>query len=303
VAEDTPIEWADHTFNPWEGCQETGSPACVPCYARERNKRFAPKGGPRVAPNWGPHAPRRRTAPANWRKPLKWAREAAAFFAEHGRRQRVFSASLADIFDNAVDPQWRRDLFDLIDATPELDWLLLTKRAGIVMKLLAEIGRTGLPANVWMGATVVTQEEADRDIPKLLAIPARVRFLSMEPLMEYVDILRYLQTLGLDWVIVGGMSGRTATPMHPRWAAALRDQCASTGTAFLFKQWGEWAPANDNAIATSFTAKDLRLVPFRAGDRNWHGAANMAYVGKKKAGRLLDGVAHDGFPVGVANVA
>jgi protein gp37 len=118
------IEWTDHTFNPWEGCQKVG-PGCDNCYAEARNARFG--GGQAV--NWGPGAPRRRTSIANWQKPLAWNRAHAAFLAEHGRRQRVFCASLADVFDNAVDPAWRADLFQLIEATPELDWLLLTKRS------------------------------------------------------------------------------------------------------------------------------------------------------------------------------
>ena len=102
----------------------------------------------------------------------------------HGRRQRVFCASLADVFDNAVDPAWRRDLFDLIERCPSLDWQLLTKRIGNVPAMLQEIGMDDLPSNVWIGATVVTQSEAERDIPRLLAIVANVRFLSMEPLLR-----------------------------------------------------------------------------------------------------------------------
>lgn len=269
MAEDTAIEWADHTFNPWEGCQETGSPACVGCYARERNKRFAPKvpqGQPRIAPNWGPRAPRRRTSIQTWRKPLKWNREAPAFYAKHKRLQRVFCASLADVFDNAVDPQWRKDLFDLILSTPSLNWLLLTKRIGNVSKMLAEMGIRHLPKNVWLGITVVTQEEVDRDIPKLRAIRAAVRFLSIEPMVEALDLSKRLD--GIGWAIAGGYSGPFATPMNPDWPRALRTDCANAGVPFLFKQWGEF---------DEFGAR----------------------IGKKKAGRMLDGVTHDEFPVGV----
>ena len=198
MAENTKIEWTDHTFNPWEGCQKVG-PGCDNCYAETRNARFA--GGQAI--NWGPGAPRRRTTAANWRKPLAWNANHEAFFAEHGRRQRVFCASLADVFDNAVDPQWRVDLFELIMKTPHLDWLLLTKRIGNAYDMihaalwdLADAASTQhnttltLPTNVWLGATVVNQEEADRDIPKLLAVPAKVRFLSMEPLLGPVDLER-----------------------------------------------------------------------------------------------------------------
>ena len=194
MSENSKIEWTDHTFNPWEGCQKVG-PGCDHCYAETRNARFA--GG--TAINWGPSAPRRRTSAANWQQPLRWDKNHEAFFAQHGRRQRVFCASLADVFDNAVDPQWRVDLLSLIDKTPNLDWLLLTKRIGNANAMLdkAEMGvcgkwtNYGPRQNVWIGISVVNQEEADRDIPKLLAVPAAKRFLSMEPLLGPVN-LRHL---------------------------------------------------------------------------------------------------------------
>ncbi len=156
MSENSKIEWTDHTFNPWEGCQKVG-PGCDHCYAETRNARFA--GG--TAINWGPDAPRRRTSTSNWAKPRAWNAAAAEFFAKHGRRQRVFCASLADVFDTAVPVQWRRDLFDLIEATPHLDWLLLTKRIGNARNLYAGAyldSARPWPDNVWLGATVVTQK-------------------------------------------------------------------------------------------------------------------------------------------------
>lgn len=295
MSENTEIEWADHTFNPWEGCQKTGSLACQNCYAETRNARF----GAGVALNWGPGAPRRRTSEANWKKPLKWEREAAAFFAEHGRRQRVFCASLADVYDNAVDPQWRADLFDLIDATPSLDWLLLTKRVGNVMKMVRETGRERLPRNVWQGATIVTQSEALRDIPKLVEIDASVLFLSMEPLMELVTIGRWLDRIG--WVIVGGESGPRARPMAPAWARYLRRQCDTHQVPFLFKQWGEWAPGlvKGTRWAANWSFDGGHWSFFNQRPRNFmiSGAdAVMTRVGKKAAGRMLDGCTYDEFP-------
>lgn len=263
------IEWTDHTFNPWEGCQKV-SPGCDHCYAETRNARFA--GGSAI--NWGPGAPRRRTSYTNWNQPKRWNDQAGAFLAEHGRRQRVFCASLADVFDNAVDAAWRADLFALIQHTPELDWLLLTKRIGNVQAMLPEAIVGGeLPGNVWLGATIVNQEEADRDIPKLLRVPAHLRFLSMEPLLGPVDLglrcenwsddivmdpetgayecCRSCDFTGVgnavDWVIVGGESGAGARPMHPDWARDLRDQCEAAGVPFLFKQWGEWSPISQQS--------------------------------------------------------
>jgi protein gp37 len=302
MSENSKIEWTDHTFNPWEGCQKVG-PGCDHCYAETRNTRFA--GG--TAVNWGPGAPRRRTSVANWRKPLAWNRAAGEFYAQHQRRQRVFCASLADVFDNAVDPQWRADLFELIRGTPNLDWLLLTKRIGNVPAMVATIPGW-LPDNVWLGATIVNQEEADRDIPKLLATPARVRFLSMEPLLGYVylrsipigshhadlgiprdyavfDPLHPLAPKRIDWIIVGGESGPGARPMQPEWARSLRDQCAASGVPFLFKQWGEWLGAHQDG------AYEHEPIELNASDVS-------VRVGKKAAGRLLDGMQHDGFPKG-----
>lgn len=299
MAENTKIEWADHTFNPWEGCTKVG-PGCDHCYAEARNNRF--KGG-----NWGPGAPRRRTSKANWAKPIKWNREAEA----KGIRYRVFCASLADVFDNEVPQEWRRDLFRLIALTPNLDWLLLTKRIGNVTKMVSDIAdhgrlashegdllahqwrRVSPPLNVWLGATIVNQQEAERDILKLLEAPAAVRFLSMEPLLGPVDFSipfsgAKVNVLNgarpavppIDWVIVGGESGSGARPMDPQWARSIRDQCNDAGVPFLFKQWGEHAPNwfNDN---------DGKKIP----DSEW-----IDRMGKKIAGRELDGRTWDEIP-------
>lgn len=310
MAENSKIVWTDHTFNPWEGCQKVG-PGCDHCYAEARNTRFG--GG--VAVNWGPGAPRRRTSAANWRKPLQWERDAAAFLSAHGRRQRVFCASLADVFDNAVPGEWRRDLFALIYATPHLDWLLLTKRVGNAHNLaMAANWPLPWPRNVWLGATVVNQAEADRDIPKLLATPARMRFLSVEPMLGPVDLTPWLHCYRklncdycdgrrINWVICGGESGPGARPMHPDWARSLRDQCAAAGVPFLFKQWGEWAPGSDrswNGSAISWDgdvaadgANRFDYPPDATSADRW---AMVHRAGKKAAGRLLDGVEHNGFP-------
>ena len=308
MSENTKIEWCDHTFNPWEGCQKVGR-GCDHCYAETRNARFA--GG--AAVNWGPGAPRRRTSPANWRKPLAWNAAHAEFFAAHGRRQRVFCASLADVFDNTVQPMWRADLFDLIKRTPNLDWLLLTKRIGNAREMiqasvacLMDADREWPWPNVWLGATIVNQEEADRDIPKLLAVPARAHFLSMEPLLGPVDLERpmpgpdldqgagakicqpWMIQSGIDWVIVGGESGPGARPMHPDWARSLRDQCAAAGVPFLFKQWGEWVDHDQRGV-------DM-LGTVHSPLHEWPGGKYSVRLGKRSGGRELDGRTHDEFP-------
>lgn len=352
MSENTSIEWADHTFNPWEGCAKVG-PGCDHCYAETRNARFA--GG--AAVNWGPGAPRRRTSAANWKKPLAWNMQNFIQCEDCGHRgpgvpwrdlgpnmgivddghqcgkcssrnveptrARVFCASLADVFDNAVDPQWRFDLMRLIEQTPNLDWLLLTKRIGNAAAMLDEAvlainhgrwnWRDNAFPNVWLGATIVNQAEADRDIPKLLAVPVARRFLSMEPLLGPVDltaipmsgsghhefdpiitanVLRraeaYPPLPSLDWVIVGGESGLGARPMSPDWARGLRDQCAAAGVPYLFKQWGEWLPMLGQV-------EGVRVREKTETTDGWV----MGYAGKKMAGRLLDGIEHNGFPEAV----
>lgn len=331
----TKIEWCDHTFNPWEGCQHAG-PGCDNCYAEARNGRFG--GG--TAPNWGPGAPRRRTSAATWALPRRWNAQAEAFANQHGRRQRVFCASLADVFDNAVDLHWRADLFSLIQQTPNLDWLLLTKRIGNVRGMLTELVHPHDPdlslldlmplPNVWIGATIVNQADAYRDIPKLLAVPAHRRFLSMEPLLEPVDLTAipisghghhefdpvvtanvlarkeaYPPLPQVDWVIVGGESGPNARPMHPEWARSLRDQCAAAGVPFLFKQWGEWLPS-DQSPASSAIIEGIRELWVDPDGRTHDGFTCltdcpgphecMYRVGKKAAGRMFDGRTWDGAP-------
>lgn len=300
----TSIEWAHHTFNPWVGCKRI-SPACDDCYAATWAKR-AGRGH-----LW--EGKRERTAPANWRQPLKWNAEAQRL----GVRYRVFCASLADVFDNQVPPEWRADLFRLIRQTEHLDWLLLTKRIGNAARMLDETRymRTSREPvwpwpNVAIGATIANQAEADRDIPKLLEVPARVRFLSCEPLLGPLDLRRffrkeangaYLPAVrglriqdcaagpgGVDWVIAGGESGGKARPAHPDWFRSIRDQCDEACVPFLFKQWGEWAP---NCLCAS-------EKPCRTSPRPEPGKPGVMFrCGKNDSGRHLDGRTWDEFPV------
>lgn len=305
MAENSNIEWTHHTFNPWIGCTKVG-PGCDHCYAEAWDARGLQQRDTR----WGPHAARTRTSAANWRKPLKWDRDAAAA----GERRRVFCASLADVFDNhpSILPEWRADLWELIARTPNLDWMLLTKRPGNIARYLPNDGRAGWYSpwntawpwpNVWLGCTVTDQAEANRDIPKFLEVPGKVHFLSMEPLLGPVDLTRLSPTIfeatanaltgywkweggpirketkRLDLVIVGGESGPGARPMHPDWARSLRDQCQAGGVAFHFKQWGNW-----HADALLCTDTQGRRPP------------PSMNIGKKAAGRLLDGRTWDEMP-------
>lgn len=214
---------------------------------------------------------------------------------------------------------------------------MLTKRIGNVNGMLADI-RHGNDAdlsmldmmplpNVWIGATIVNQTEADRDIPKLLKVPARVRFLSMEPLLGPVNLTSVpvggghghhefdpiitgnaLQRAtsadpSVHWVIVGGESGPGARPMHPDWARSLRDQCQAAGVPFLFKQWGEWMPRGPESMGYQLVEGVPRIRLTDLGENGsvlsaeGGGHVWMQRAGKKAAGRLLDGRTWDGFPV------
>lgn len=252
MGDNTAISWATHTFNPHIGCTKV-SPGCDNCYALAWDERF--EGGI----HWGPGAPRRRTSAANWRKPHRWNRDALA----SGQRARVFSASLADVFDNAIDPLWRRDLARLIRDTPMLDWMLLTKRIGNVPKMVRDDFDGELPANVWLGASIVVQSEADRDIPKLLSIPAAVHWLSMEPLLERV-VVDPVQMAELDMIVVGGESGGGARHFDLSWARDLLEQARDGDTAYHFKQMSQADHPTGYDDPETFP-QDLRVREFPTG--------------------------------------
>lgn len=277
MGEHTKIEWAHHTFNPWIGCERV-SAECRNCYAETWDARGL--NGPET--HWGKDTPRRRTSDANWRLPLRWDRKAAA----DGVRRSVFCASLADVFEDRddLDP-WRTDLWDLIETTPNLDWLLLTKRPENVEMLAGDFaqciscglnpvdpfnwwcicgGTVRPPLNVRLGTSVGHQSSIDRVAALIDAADGAPTFLSCEPLLGPLDFGTGGLD-GIDWVIAGGESGPNARPMHPDWVRSIRDVCLDSGVPFLFKQWGEF---------------------------DEHGER----VGKKVAGRILDGTTWDQVP-------
>lgn len=266
------IEWTHHTFNPWWGCTKI-SPACKHCYAESWAKRV----GKDV---WGHKADRRFFSDQHWREPLKWNAEAQ----EDGERRRVFCASMADVFERRADlNSWRDRLWQLIEATPSLDWLLLSKRP---QNFRIYLPWKKLPSNIWLGATTETQRFFDERIDHLLEVDASVHFLSCEPLLGELDISRY-ESAGIDWVIAGGESGHGARPMNPGWVKNLRDQCQAAGIPFHFKQWGHWSPDQPE---TDLHTKRIITVD------DIEGATRLFGVGKGLAGRNLDGVTWDQFP-------
>jgi protein gp37 len=291
MGENSGIQWTTHTFNPWVGCQRI-SPGCEHCYAETYDKRVGgvPKNQ-RADPNvpetrWGPRGRRTRTSGSNWRQPLKW--DAAAKAA--GERHRVFCSSLADVFEQRAElAPWRTDLFELIRSTPHLDWLLLTKRPASILPFIensimhARYGTYAAPrlnkplaqwleqwvlgsppANVWLGTTVEDQQRAIERIPALLSVPAVVRFLSMEPLLEAVDLDGAVASpggepcglkcarergAGIDWIIIGGESGHGARPFELAWARSLLRQARAAGVAPFVKQLGASASDAENGLA------------------------------------------------------
>lgn len=352
---ETKIEWADYTFNPWIGCQKVAA-GCTNCYAESFANRYGKA-------QWGAHGTRVKTSAVNWKKPLKWNREAESA----GERRRVFCASLADVFEDWKGPilshrgerishvegaceivetldAVRRDLFKLIDATPWLDWLLLTKRPENIRRMWQwsrhsyvanDDQRHDYRPNIWLGTSVATQADADRNIPHLLECRdlAPVLFLSCEPLVEAVNLRTGIYSMppdgkrklgttleGIDLVIVGGESGHNARPMHPQWVRNLKDQCQATKTAYFLKQWGEWAPYSASCIANGWTRtrvdddkvygslhahdfpddhyKEIPLFDGRSFETRFIDPNHecLVKVGKKAAGRLLDGQEYSQFP-------
>jgi protein gp37 len=320
------IEWTDHTFNPWWGCEKV-SPACAHCYA----EAWARRTGFDI---WGPDKPRRFFGPSHWNEPYAWDRAAK----KEGVKRRVFCASMADVFEDYQGPDRekllvaRETLQLLILNTPNLIWLLLTKRPENILGMLHREFVGPWPANAWLGTTVENQEQADKRIPELLKVPAKVRFLSCEPLLGPVDLGHatpcgyYCQQPtaedegrhidhqffvpgirgGICWVICGGESGPGARPMHPNWARSLRDQCQAASVPFFFKQWGDWLP-------WEFDGQEFNdVIRSQAGHELWNDEAPrdplnlpkgwdyfedmddptgtlFQHIGKHKAGRLLDG--------------
>lgn len=279
MGENTAIEWCHHTFNPWWGCQRV-SPGCEHCYA----ETFSIRLGKNL---WGPRAERRLFGDAHWNEPLKWNRAAAVA----GERRRVFCASMADVFEDRRDlDEQRARLWRLIDATPALDWLLLTKRPQNMNRLAPVTWSYVWPENVWAGCTVENQSAADERIPHLLATPAAVRFISAEPLLGPIDLLtvdedgnysvgwnlrsvKHLTdygtgteydveaTPGIDWVIVGGESGHGARPCALEWMERLVLQLRRAGVAPFVKQLGSYVVSEHRTGPPAIAADPAKLRP------------------------------------------
>ena len=317
MGENSKIEWCDHTFNPAIGCMKV-SDGCKFCYAEaEQDKRFG-------RAEWGPKTRRVRTSPDNWRKPDTWNRKAKA----DGVIRSVFCASLSDVGED--HPDWvepRRDLVAMIERTPNLRWLLLTKRIESFMSVMqnamtvnVEDWFASMGDRVWVGTSIENQDAANERIPEILKMPKWItKFLSMEPLLGPVNsyvtstfegfdvVTDYLRgTISIDgqahvpcnkvnWVIVGGESGTHARPMHPDWVRSIRNECVDAGTPFLFKQWGELAYSGTDNRMPDYVS-DWVLIDKSGTLAAFPDGATMRRVGKHNSGRLLDGQEWNQFP-------
>lgn len=222
MGDTTGIAWTDATWNPWWGCLAV-SDACDKCYAAVLDKRT---GGNYFEPGVLP----RRTGAKNWNLPSRKNKEAIA----SGKRLRMFMGSMMDWADNRVHEAWREDAFGVIRATPALDWQLLTKRAPNIGKMLPADWGQGYE-NVWLGVTVENRKQGLPRIDHLRRVPAKVRFLSVEPLLED---LGPIDLTGIHWVIIGGESGPGFRPIQRAWIDGVVAQCRAQGVAVFFKQWG-----------------------------------------------------------------
>lgn len=314
------IEWTDEVWNPVTGCSKV-SQGCKHCYAEtianrfwgnqeiatgRTVKSFEPSGEPIEGKEYRPRKftdvmthPERLDAPLKWRKP-----------------RRVFVNSMSDLFHENVPGWFQRKVFDVMKDTPRHTYMVLTKRPAGMFSWTINYQNPPL-SNVWLGVSVEDQATADERIPLLLQTPSAVRFVSYEPALGPVDfqgwdgrLMRdYLRHRPgedtsrrgpLDWIIMGGESGPGARPMHPDWVRSTRDQCQAAGVPFFFKQWGEW-----RQIVTPLvygidyeSVKYLLLDGSYGTQKHWYDGAAIGIerVGKKTAGRLLDGYEWSEFP-------
>jgi protein gp37 len=295
----TKIEWAHFTLNFWWGCTKV-SEACRHCYAETMAKLFS-KG----KATWGPAGERWLNFDSAAAKLGKINREAR----REEFRPRVFVNSMSDTFeDNPLLDVTRCMMLVLLEANPDCEYLLLTKRPENVRRMVPPAWLTAWPEHVWIGTTVEDQAAADVRIPHLCQVPARRRFLSCEPLLGPInlgllgtapkswDVGRLPIYALIDWVIAGGESGGHARPSHPDWIRALRDECEATNVLFFFKQWGEWAPARQLGDRIEI----ITAAPGCPKNPNWHtfpGGQLAARAGVKAAGRALDGREWNDAPV------
>ncbi|WP_080840061.1 DUF5131 family protein [Cohnella massiliensis] len=307
------IEWTDSTWNPVVGCTRV-SEGCRNCYAYELHDRRhrAYTAGKKLPEQYAKPFKEVQLFPDRLAQPFHWKRP-----------RRIFVNSLSDLFHDDVPDDFIWSVFEIMAQSPQHTFQVLTKRPQRMAALLAgrywrDLGTPDRPffakiikgehragdvpflPNVWLGVSVENQRAADERIPLLLQTPAAVRFLSMEPLLGPVDLKGWIYP-GWDgdirkaipaprvyWVIVGGESGPNARPMHPDWVRSIRDQCQAAGVPFFFKQWGEWAQVHELRC----NEPGIKGKPWF----NFNPDTSVCRIGRKAAGRLLDGRTWDEMP-------
>jgi protein gp37 len=322
MAENSHISWTDHTFNPWVGCTNVG-PGCDHCYAENWGHRFGVE--------WGTGKPRRRTSIQNWNGPRKWNRTADAFREKHGHFPRVFSASLADIFDNEIDPAWRADFWELVSACSKLQWLIVTKRIPNVLRMLPANWCEAGYRNVVLLITVVNQEEANRDIARLLKLKATYPWLqvglSIEPMLGPVDLENICFKDGdadirmnvlngeawventssaaaytneadgnpkIDWVITGGESAQMpgSRPLVPLEAQWVRDIARDCEAAGVAHHFKQWGyTIPERQVRFTDKPEDAKWIW-----ADYPGSRERRLIYADWMSRTLDGREHNGFP-------
>lgn len=328
MADKSHIEWTDATWNPVTGCSVL-SPGCTHCYAMKlagtRLRHHPSRQGLTTQSKGGPVWNGYVRFNEQWLlQPLGWKKPRMIFVCAHG-----------DLFHEDVPDAWIDKVFAVMALAPQHTFQVLTKRAERMRSYLEpfnarradslgknviSLGYEGplesLPwplPNVWLGVSAERQKEADERIPHLVETPAAVRFVSLEPLLGPISLFDFIGPWGpspkhlqappqLDLVIVGGESGDHARPMHPAWPRSLRDQCASAGVPFFFKQWGQFAPLPKTAPVISAGGSkanvawpDGTIGPGRCEHNG--GCGEQLFRGTKEiTGRHLDGVLHDAFP-------
>lgn len=307
MAQETGISWCDATWNPWWGCWPV-SPGCALCYADREASRHG------YDQLWEKEGPRRTFGEKHWNEPRVWARNLPR---KLGRRPRAFCASMADIGeDHPVAERERPKLWRLIESTPQLDWLLLTKRVDTAAHWLPERWLAGgFPLNVWFGFSAEDQARYEERIVWAMALGAPITFCSYEPALGPVDFGLGPQCTAyrLDWIIAGGESAvpaKRARPSHPDWFRSARDQAISAGVPFHFKQWGEWAPVPVRYAGSRPTrcvyGEEVHISDEEAANglrQHLRNPATVHLIGRKSAGRHLDGRTWDEFPVSPAETA
>lgn len=307
----TKIEWTEVTWNPIVGCS-LASPGCTNCYAM----RFAGTRLGHVSKYDGLTQPAK-LGPV-WTGKLAFDEKALLAPLGWKKPRMVFVNSMGDLFHEDCPDEWIDRVFAVMALCPQHTFQVLTKRSARMREYLqrrcadrtpviqeqanitqqpvrfAELPAWPLP-NVWLGVSVEDQQRADERIPDLLATPAAIRWISAEPLIGPVDLM-IPGFAKLDWVVAGGESGPGSRPMHPDWARSLRDQCAAAGVPFFFKQWGEYHPADQRKDANQIAAMGDMGTALRSGAAYSFEDQWTWKIGKKRAGRLLDGALHDGMP-------